>query len=159
MRHLKNPWNTLKMAAEILSTNGTIVISVPNICHYSTIYSLLFRDHWPYRERGIHDKTHLRFFTYSNILDLLDSAHLTTTRLIRRYRLIESHALGPLDRVAWIFLLPFLKRMLTFQYVVVAQKKDAKILADSPANKELALYSSTKFTTKIDYNPFLFQCW
>ena len=70
LEHLKNPWKTLKTISTFLSDGGTIIASIPNVRHYSTIINLIFRGYWPYRERGIHDKTHLRFFTLKNIVTI-----------------------------------------------------------------------------------------
>ena len=123
LEHLRDPWEILKKASGLLSKAGIIILSLPNISHYSTIFNLLIKDHWPYRERGIHDKTHLRFFTLKNITDLLDAEKLEAIKINRRYRIIESTGLGPLNRISWIFGLPVLRRFLTFQYLVVAKKR------------------------------------
>jgi len=63
LEHLREGWKVLAKSVNLLSENGIIIASVPNVRHYSTIFSLIFRGIWPYRERGIHDQTHLRFFT------------------------------------------------------------------------------------------------
>ena len=52
----------LELAYSLLKTNGTILISLPNIQHYSSVFTLLF-GFWDYKEWGILDRTHLKFFT------------------------------------------------------------------------------------------------
>lgn len=66
LEHLKNPWTVLKGTTNFLTDSGFVIISFPNVRHYTTIINLV-KGYWPYRERGIHDKTHLRFFTFKNI--------------------------------------------------------------------------------------------
>ena len=67
LEHLKDPWAVLKNVTNFLTNSGFIITSIPNVRHYTTIFNLLFRGNWPYRGRGIHDKNHLRFFTFKNI--------------------------------------------------------------------------------------------
>ena len=121
LEHLKEPWAVLKKAVNILSDDGIVVISIPNIRHYSTIGSLLFFGYWPYRSRGIHDRTHLRFFTWKNVVELLDFAGLKPVRVIEKYRIIEHP--HKLNRFSHVLALPGLRPFLTFQYLVVASKK------------------------------------
>ena len=47
--------------ADFLSPDGYVIISLPNIRHYSTLTELIFKGVWSYRDRGIHDRTHLKF--------------------------------------------------------------------------------------------------
>ncbi len=72
-----------------MQDRGLIVASIPNVRHYSTIFSLVVRGYWPYRDRGIHDKTHLRFFTLKNIKELFLDANLDIISIVRNYRIIE----------------------------------------------------------------------
>jgi hypothetical protein len=71
LEHLKDPWTVLKGTTNFLTNSGFVIISIPNVRRYTTIFNLLFRGNWPYRERGIHDKNHLRFFTFKNIKKML----------------------------------------------------------------------------------------
>lgn len=123
LEHLRDPWKVLKDFSEVLNENGTVVLSIPNVRHYTTVFSLLFLGRWPYRSRGIHDRSHLRFFTLKSITELLDHAGLKITKIDYRYRIIESIGLGPLNRISWIFSLPILKSFFVFQYLITATKK------------------------------------
>jgi 2-polyprenyl-3-methyl-5-hydroxy-6-metoxy-1,4-benzoquinol methylase len=76
LEHLVDPWSTLnKLKNEYLADNGKIIISLPNAQHFSLVLPLLF-GRFNYVERGVLDKTHLRFFTGSSATDLLTSASL-----------------------------------------------------------------------------------
>ena len=72
LEHLKNPKTILLKVKDFLKEKGYIVISIPNIAHWSTRLDLLCGK-FDYQELGILDDTHLRFFTKSSIINLLES--------------------------------------------------------------------------------------
>ncbi len=119
LEHLRNPWDVLKNSINYVKRDGTIIASIPNVRHYTTICALLFRAYWPYRERGIHDRNHLRFFTLKNIYEMFENANLRIVKVERNYRLIErNHFINRYSK----FLACFgLKELLTFQYLIVAK--------------------------------------
>ena len=120
LEHLKNPWYVLKSATSFLSNKGAVIASIPNIRHYTTIINLIFRGYWPYRERGIHDKKHLRFFTLKNIIELFRYANLKIIQFQRNYRIIERpHSYNRFSRY---FCFPLFREFLVFQYLIVAKK-------------------------------------
>jgi len=120
LEHLKDPWAILKNVTNLLTDSGFVIISIPNVRHYTTIFNLLFRGYWPYRERGIHDKNHLRFFTFKNIKKMLLDAGLNIIKIKRNYRIIESPS--SYNRFSKIFAFYPFKDFITFQYLVVAKK-------------------------------------
>lgn len=120
LEHLRNPWDVLKSAISFLNNEGIIIASIPNVRHYTTIFVLLFKGYWPYRKRGIHDKTHLRFFTLRNIIEMFQNAGLEIIRIERNYRIVERpHSY---NRFSKYFAFPLIKDFLTFQYLIVAKK-------------------------------------
>ena len=120
LEHLKNPWEILRSSVNFLNDGGVVIASIPNVRHYSTIINLLFKGYWPYRERGIHDRTHLRFFTLKNIIELFQYAHLSIERIDRNYRIIEKP--HRLNRFSKCFAFYPCKEFLTFQYLIIAKK-------------------------------------
>lgn len=62
LEHLRYPEVILRDCAKALKPNGQVVVSVPNIANITVRLSLLFGK-FEYTDRGILDKTHLRFFT------------------------------------------------------------------------------------------------
>ena len=76
LEHLVDPWKFLKMIKSRLSDRGTLIISVPNIRHYSVIKDLIFFGRWEYEESGILDSTHLRFFTKKSLLKMFNNEQL-----------------------------------------------------------------------------------
>lgn len=67
LEHLKDPQFLLNESRKILKRDGTIIISIPNIRHYSILYDLIVKNDWVYQETGILDKTHMRFFTLNSM--------------------------------------------------------------------------------------------
>ncbi|MDC0948916.1 methyltransferase domain-containing protein, partial [Gammaproteobacteria bacterium] len=121
LEHLVDPWTTLRSATDHLSKHGCIITSIPNIRHYSTLIDLVIRGHWPYRDRGIHDRTHLRFFTYRNICDLHEQAGLEIREVKTNYRIVERpHSI---NKYARFVDLPIIRNFFAFQYLVVSTPK------------------------------------
>ena len=120
LEHLVDPWAVLSAATHYLEPEGTIIASIPNIRHIDTLYHLVFKGHWPYRERGIHDKTHLRFFTRHTIFQLFDRAGLTIETIETNYRIVEEPS--SLNRFAKFFAVPIVRDFLAFQYIIRAHQ-------------------------------------
>ncbi len=55
-----------------MSKDGLIVASLPNIRYFKVLYHLLISKRWDYKDYGVLDKTHVRFFTYKNIKELFE---------------------------------------------------------------------------------------
>lgn len=71
LEHLVNPEEVLIKINSKLKDDGEIIISLPNIGHWSTILNLL-QGEWEYQDAGILDRTHLRFFTRSSINKMIE---------------------------------------------------------------------------------------
>lgn len=70
LEHTVDPVAWLIRAKSLLAPNGVVVLSIPNVGHWSVVADLL-EGRWDYAPAGIHCVTHLRFFTRSGIVDLL----------------------------------------------------------------------------------------
>jgi len=119
LEHVAEPWDLLGRLVKHLEPGGTVITSIPNVRHFTTLLTLLFAKRWPYRDRGIHDRTHLRFFAQRNVKELFEGAGLTIKVAKRNLRIVE--APHRLNRFAWIFGFPPLRDLITFQYLVVAK--------------------------------------
>lgn len=83
LEHLLDPWIVLKKLVEHnLNANGSIIVSLPNIRHYSALFPLLFKGEWTYQKSGILDKTHFRFFTKKSCFELFTQSGLRIKRTI-----------------------------------------------------------------------------
>lgn len=61
LEHLHNPEKVLKCAGELLKEDGSILVSIPNICH-SDVLCNLYQNHFQYTELGLLDNTHIHFW-------------------------------------------------------------------------------------------------
>jgi 2-polyprenyl-3-methyl-5-hydroxy-6-metoxy-1,4-benzoquinol methylase len=73
LEHLRDAPALLRLIRESLIPEGRLFVSVPNIANITVRIGLLFGI-FEYRERGILDNTHLRFYTMRAILRDLESA-------------------------------------------------------------------------------------
>jgi 2-polyprenyl-3-methyl-5-hydroxy-6-metoxy-1,4-benzoquinol methylase len=81
LEHLVDPWDfLLKLKSNYLSKKGKLIISLPNARHFSLVLPLLAGS-FEYVERGILDKTHLRFFTKKSAIALIKSAGLNVEKI------------------------------------------------------------------------------
>jgi SAM-dependent methyltransferase len=85
LEHLIDPWRVLREAVGVLTEGGVIVASIPNVQNIDVLRRLL-RGRWDYRERGILDHGHLRFFTLHSIRNLFAQAGLMLEYVDHLYR-------------------------------------------------------------------------
>lgn len=88
LEHLADPWSALRDAGPHLNPGGVIVASIPNVRYWFVVADLALRGRWTYRDSGVLDRTHLRFFTRSSIEDLFTESGfvIDDMRGINRYR-------------------------------------------------------------------------
>ena len=75
LEHVPDPDALLRGIADRLRPGGTLLVSVPNVAHWSMRLGLL-AGFFEYGERGILDRTHLRFFTRRGVLRMIRKAGL-----------------------------------------------------------------------------------
>lgn len=75
LEHVYDPWETLKLAKTLLNDRGSLVISLPHVAHAGVI-SCLMSNSFDYRDWGLLDRTHIRFFCIKNIQELFEQAGL-----------------------------------------------------------------------------------
>jgi SAM-dependent methyltransferase len=76
LEHLRQPEQVLQHLTRILNTDGRIIVSVPNVAHHSVLRDLVLRRRFEYQDDGILDRTHLRFYTESSAIGLMNAAGL-----------------------------------------------------------------------------------
>jgi 2-polyprenyl-3-methyl-5-hydroxy-6-metoxy-1,4-benzoquinol methylase len=116
LEHLADPWKVLQAHREILSDDGSIICSIPNIRYYRILGSLIFKGRWDYTRLGILDRTHLRFFTLKTIEDMFREAGYEVKRVIKKKRC------GKIMRLLNTLLLGGLIDFLVIQYRIVGVK-------------------------------------
>lgn len=78
LEHLLDPWKALAAARNLLTPDGYLVVSLPHAAHTSVIACLL-NENFEYRDEGLLDRTHIRFFGIHNIQQLFQGAKLKIT--------------------------------------------------------------------------------
>jgi len=81
LEHLSDPLPVLVALNRSLAAGGRVIVSVPNVAHLWVRLSLLL-GRWDYGDRGILDRTHLRFFTRRSFLRFLGDAGLDLEELV-----------------------------------------------------------------------------
>ena len=61
LEHLRDPWPVVRRHMEALTPDGTVLICIPNLEHWSFTERVL-RGTWDYQPSGLMDETHLRWF-------------------------------------------------------------------------------------------------
>ncbi len=126
LEHLHEPAKVLKKLYKHIKKDGHIIVSMPNVKHYSVMLPLIIDDRFPYSESGILDTTHLKMYTGEEILRLVAD---------NGYRNIEYYgytSFGEPDKATlkFIDLLASLSSSkdktpyLAYQYIIKAQKTD-----------------------------------
>jgi len=72
--HIAEGNNLLEMLRTVMSDNSTLIVSVPNILYARVAVDLFWHRDFEYRECGVLDDTHLRFFTKKSICKQLENA-------------------------------------------------------------------------------------
>lgn len=73
LEHLLEPEQLLKDCHSLLKPQGQVLVSVPNVANINVRVALLF-GRFNYTDRGILDRTHLRFFTRKSARKMLIAA-------------------------------------------------------------------------------------
>lgn len=74
LEHFPDPGYILNKIKRNLAADARLLIALPNIRHWSVIFPLIFKGEFTYKDSGILDHTHLRFFTKSSSIVLLENS-------------------------------------------------------------------------------------
>lgn len=118
LEHMINPWSVVdRLASNYLAEGGKLIVSLPNVRHYSVVFPLLFGGRWEYADAGLLDRTHLRFFTRDSALQLLSHAELgAPTCTATGFDGLSS------KRIVDVITLGLFRELLTYQYYLTACK-------------------------------------
>jgi 2-polyprenyl-3-methyl-5-hydroxy-6-metoxy-1,4-benzoquinol methylase len=126
LEHLRNPEQVLKRALPCLKQDGYIIISVPNIANIVTRLEILL-GRFEYTERGILDKTHLRFFTLASLMRMVSDTGFRAVDIVATplpiqliVRATDHRLLNPLHELHYTIVRMW-KSMFAYQFVVKAR--------------------------------------
>jgi SAM-dependent methyltransferase len=118
LEHMVNPWTALdRLVVNYLAVGGTLIVSLPNVRHYSVVLPLLFGGRWNYTEAGLLDRTHLRFFTRDSAQSLL-----THNQLGKQVCTATGFDGFSMKRLFNLLTLGVFRELLTYQYYLAACK-------------------------------------
>src|SRR5690606_29924542 len=81
LEHMADPWHAMELANGLLSQNGSVVASIPNILYFPEFSRFLLKKDFRYTSGGTFDKTHLRFFTKKSIVEFLDDCGFVVEKM------------------------------------------------------------------------------
>jgi len=115
LEHLRDPWSVAKSLERLLTSDGTLIASVPNVANQKVLLPLLLKGEFRYLDAGLLDRTHLRFFDETSALELIEGTGLIVTGGVaimgRRQRWQDRATLG------------LIKRHFINQYVMRAERQ------------------------------------
>lgn len=112
LEHLVDPWTTLAELHKRLKPDGKIISSMPNIRNFSFLVQLIFGGRFRYRDSGVMDRTHLRFFTRKDMIDLFSGAGFAHVHVV------PARKKGPLKQATRKFLGDFITKV----YLITAKR-------------------------------------
>lgn len=127
LEHMANPDAALKKLVSLQPSGCTFIISVPNIANLWVRLSLLF-GRFDYAERGIMDRTHLRFFTRKTIRALVHDAGLEILSIkvtpipLELVSAFFTTSVGRFFHASFAGLTSLLPTLLGYQFIVKAKK-------------------------------------
>ncbi len=81
LEHLVDPWDVCKRLNAKLKPGGIFICSVPNIRNLSFVLALLFKKRFEYKDSGVLDRTHLRFFARKDVHYLFANTGYTQIKI------------------------------------------------------------------------------
>lgn len=81
IEHMADPPSFLKKLKRKMAPRATLMGSIPNVRHLTVLMMLLLEKKWEYRDSGIMDRTHLRFFSKVDIIALLTQSDFAVDKI------------------------------------------------------------------------------
>jgi len=129
LEHLVDYDKIIEQAKILLSQNGKIIISLPNIANIYVRLNLFF-GRFPYSDKGILDRTHLRFFTLGAIKKLVLKHNLDIVKIkVTPIPIIEvlpnflKNNLGKFMNLMLYIKSVVLKRLFGYQFIFITEFK------------------------------------
>jgi 2-polyprenyl-3-methyl-5-hydroxy-6-metoxy-1,4-benzoquinol methylase len=82
LEHLVNPHQVIRYLHKFLSPGGCMIASIPNVRHVTASLPLLLNNRWEYKDSGILDHTHLRFFVRDTAIQLMQCSGLNLDKVL-----------------------------------------------------------------------------
>jgi 2-polyprenyl-3-methyl-5-hydroxy-6-metoxy-1,4-benzoquinol methylase len=124
LEHLQEPGEVLAGTRALLASGGVVVASVPNVRDLRVTYPLVVLGKWEYTDVGLLDRTHLRFFTRSSMLEMFVTAGYEV-ETVRGVNLGLGERFPEASRLCERLLGERINELRTPQYAIVARPRAA----------------------------------
>jgi len=84
LEHLYDPWKVLKKVRKSIAPGGQVLSCIPNSQNWWLQMRLANGD-WRYDDKGLLDRTHIRFFTRKTIIEMFQEAGFEIAEIVPRY--------------------------------------------------------------------------
>jgi len=119
LEHLVDPWAAIAKLTPLLRQRGSMIASIPNVRYYKVSLPLLVRGEWNLQDKGILDRTHLRFFVKKTAIELMTSSGLRLDSVIPT-GVEKGRKKWLLNKLSGGLLQPFLE----YQYLIRVSRAD-----------------------------------
>lgn len=121
IEYLLYPWEDLKNLKAKLNEEGVLVSSIPNVRYSKNLFNFLFKKDWKYKDDGILDITHFRFFTKKSVKSLFINSGYSVQK-IKSINVTKSFLFFPFAILFNILFLFTQLDMFYRQFATVAKK-------------------------------------
>jgi len=139
LEHLRDPGKVIRQFSNLLRSDGKLIVSIPNIA-YLGVFMELLAGNFTYREEGLLDRTHLRFFTKHSFLVFLSENGFSgeiVGRIVKNLQDSEFRNFMPdqLSPAFWREIKEW-RESTTYQYIIEARPQtiEANLLVDQIVN-------------------------
>jgi GT2 family glycosyltransferase/2-polyprenyl-3-methyl-5-hydroxy-6-metoxy-1,4-benzoquinol methylase/glycosyltransferase involved in cell wall biosynthesis len=151
LEHLPRPTAVLDSCRKLLAEDGRLLLSIPNVA-YSGLIAELLEGEFRYRDEGLLDRTHVRFFTRQSALRLLRERGWQVDLVRPVYVDLRDSEFRP----GYDKLPPAVRRYLlarpdglTYQFIIQARPDDAMPLAGVEAPDQQELDQPASYSTQL----------
>ena len=118
LEHMADPYSVLEKTKTLLTKDGKIFCSIPNVRFIRNLYEILIKKDWEYKDQGILDRTHLRFFTQKSIQRMFNELN---------FEIITIEGVNPTRSIAFnilnFALLKYIEDTRYMQFVCIVKPK------------------------------------
>ncbi|WP_420587427.1 class I SAM-dependent methyltransferase [Ruegeria sp.] len=129
LEHLTDPWSVIEACHAMLKPGGVIVASIPNARNHRLVIPLVFKGRFEYTEKGILDRTHLRWFVRDTAIQLMTGTGLELEH-------IEGQFYGRRKRLVNWLTMGLLKNFIYLQYFIRVRRNPSERLPNSSRPQE-----------------------
>lgn len=119
LEHLIEPKGALAKLKKCLKADGNMIVSMPNIRHYSVFKQIFLKGDFRYQESGIFDYTHMRFYCRKNIQELLETSGY---KVLKQESSIKNFKGKSISKAINLITFGIFEEFFSYQYFFVAKK-------------------------------------